>query len=188
MAKILGISTSPRKNKNTEFLIKRALENIKNCETEFISLAELEVKPCTSCDACKEKSECTIQDDMPKIYESMKNCDGLIIGSPVYFGNMSAQCKALIDRTLVLRRHKMALKNKVVGIIAVGRSRNGGQELVARSIQSAFLIHECLIVSDQETAHFGGLAQEPAEKDETGLKTVINLAKKVESLVLQLYK
>ncbi|MHA1379681.1 MAG: flavodoxin family protein [Candidatus Helarchaeota archaeon] len=188
MPTILGISTSPRKNKNTEFLIKKALENIKECETEFISLAELEVKPCTSCDGCKEKAACIIDDGMQKIYELLKNADGIIIGSPVYFGNMSAQCKALIDRTLMLRRHKMALRNKVVGVVVVGRSRNGGQELVARSIQSAFLIHECLIVSDQETAHFGGLVHEPAEKDEIGLKTVVNLAKKVESIVLQLNK
>lgn len=185
---ILGISTSPRKNKNTEFLVKKALENIKKCKTEFISLAELEVKPCTACDACKEQPECIIEDDMQKIYGPMKKAHGIIIGSPVYFGNMSAQCKALIDRTLVLRRHKMALKDKVVGVIAVGRSRNGGQELVAQSIQSAFLIHECLIVSDQETAHFGGLVLEPAEEDEIGLNTVINLAKKVESVVLKINK
>lgn len=183
---ILGISTSPRKNKNTEFLVKKALENIKKCNTEIISLAELEVKPCTSCDACKDKAECIIDDDMQKIYELLKRADGIIIASPVYFGNMSAQCKALIDRTLMLRRHKMALKDKVVGVLAVGRSRNGGQELVARSIQSAFLIHECLIISDQETAHFGGLVHEPAEKDEIGLKTVVNLAKKMEELVLKL--
>ncbi|MHA1383539.1 MAG: flavodoxin family protein [Candidatus Helarchaeota archaeon] len=188
MPKILGISTSPRKNKNTEFIVKKALENIKDCETEFISLAELEVKPCSSCDACKNKAECIIEDDMHRIYELLKDANGIIIGSPVYFGNMSAQCKALIDRTLMLRRHKMALKDKVVGVVVVGRSRNGGQELVARSIQSAFLIHECLIVSDQETAHFGGLVHEPAEKDEVGIKTVVNLAKKVESLVLKLNK
>ena len=185
---ILGISTSPRKNKNTEFIVKKALETIKNCETKFISLAELEVKPCNSCDFCKDKAECSIKDDMQQIYELLKTADGIIIASPVYFGNMSAQCKALIDRTLMLRRHKMALRDKIVGVLVVGRSRNGGQELVARSILDAFLIHECLIVSDQETAHFGGLVHEPAEKDEIGLKTVVNLAKKVEKIVLKLNK
>ncbi len=185
--KIIGISTSPR-NDNTTFLVKNALNHIKTCETQFISLADLEIKPCTSCDACKNKPECVIQDDMQGIYKSLKEADGIIIGSPVYFGNMSAQCKALIDRTLVLRRHKMALKNKVVGVIVVGRSRNGGQELTASSIHNAFLIHECIIVSDTETAHFGGLATDPAQNDELGVETVKNLARKVEEVVKLIHK
>ncbi|NHI93481.1 MAG: flavodoxin family protein [Candidatus Lokiarchaeota archaeon] len=184
--RIIGISTSPRKNGNTTFMIKHALEMIKSCETEYISLSELEIKPCSSCDACKEKPECIIKDGMENIYPILKQADGIIIGSPVYFGNMSAQCKALIDRTLVLRRHEMALKDKVLGVLAVGRSRNGGQELTVMSIHNAFLIHECIIVSDQTTAHFGGLVVEPANKDELGLKTVENLAKKVEELVIKL--
>ena len=152
--KIIGISTSPRKDGNTAFIVKKALETIESCKTEYISLAEDEIKPCNSCNACKEKPECVIKDGMEKIYKLLRETDGIIIGSPVYFGNMSAQCKALIDRTLVLRRHKMALKNKVLGVLAVGRSRNGGQELTAISIHNAFLIHECIIVSDQVTAHF----------------------------------
>ena len=84
--------------------------------------------------------------------------------------------------------NNLALKNKVVGVLAVGRSRNGGQELTAVSIHNAFLIHECIIVSDTETAHFGGLATDPAKNDELGMKTVINLAKKVEEIVLKLNK
>ncbi|MHA1784911.1 MAG: flavodoxin family protein [Candidatus Helarchaeota archaeon] len=186
--KILGISTSPRRDGNTSFLIKKALKEIKSCETEYVSLGEIEIKPCTSCNACKEKPECIIKDGMEKIYPLLRAADGIIIGSPVYFGNMSAQCKALIDRTLVLRRDKMALRNKIVGVVAVGRSRNGGQELTVSSIHNAFLIHECIIVSDQSTAHFGGIAQDPVEEDKTGLETVINLAKKVEELVIQMSK
>ncbi|MHC1590808.1 MAG: flavodoxin family protein [Candidatus Helarchaeales archaeon] len=184
MVKILGISCSPRKNGNTASLVQLALDEIKSdCETEYISLAGKKIGFCIACDKCKDQPKCPIEDDVENILNSMKQADGIILGSPVYFGNMSAQAKALIDRTLVLRRHGMQLRNKVFGFISVGGSRNGGQEIVLQSLHAALLIHEAIIVSDRETAHFGGIAvgRNPGEavKDEIGVKTVRNIAIKV---------
>lgn len=106
---------------------------------------------------------------------------------------MSTKCKAFIDRTLPFRRNGFLLKDKIVGVLAVGGSRNGGQEITIQSVQAAFLIHDCIIASDgYNTAHFGGMCwqRHPGgiEKDETGLKTVENLGKRVTELVLKFGK
>ena len=140
-----------------------------------------------ACDECKSDLECPIEDDMSSISEALQKAHGIIIATPVYFGNMSAQAKALIDRTLPMRRNGMRLKDKVIGCIAIGASRNGGQELVVQSLHNAFLIHECIIVSDTKTAHFGGIAvsgrnQDAVLADKSGLQTIKNLASQVMSV------
>ncbi|MHA1145543.1 MAG: flavodoxin family protein [Candidatus Helarchaeota archaeon] len=193
MVKILGVACSPRKKGNTSFLIQTALNTIENeCETKFISLAGKKINFCTACDYCKNEPKCSIDDDVEAILNEMKEADAIILGTPVYFGNMSAQAKALIDRSLPLRRNGMLLRDKIMGFVAVGGSRNGGQELVLQSLHNGFLIHECIIVSDKETAHFGGtvVGRNPgdAEKDDIGLKTVKNLAMRVLDITKKIKK
>ncbi len=183
--KVLGISGSPRKNSNTEKLVAHALKICKDAgfETELIALSKMKIGYCTACDACKpEPHRCPIKDDVPKIFEAMESADAIIIGSPTYFSSISGQLKVLFDRTLPLRRAGSKLSGKVGGAIAVGRSRNGGQEFVASQIMRWFLLHEMIVVADKETAHFGGIAVEKdgdAMKDQIGVKTVGNLARKV---------
>lgn len=183
MIDVLGISGSPRKGGNTEILVKHALEICKNdgLKTEFISLAEKKIYPL----GVGEDSE---YDNASEILDSMKNSKAIIIGSPVYFGTVSANLKALFDRTLPLRRNNMQLRNKIGGAIAVGGSRNGGQELTIQTIHNFMLIHEMIVVSDRETAHFGGICvgRNPGDvlNDKEGLKTVENLAIKISKLIL----
>lgn len=123
---------------------------------------------------CKLKGE---------IFEKMKSADAILIGSPTYFASVSAQLKALSERSLPLRTDNYKLSGKVGGAIAVGGSRNGGQEFVLREIQNWMLLQEMVIVADRKTAHFGGIAvgRNPGDvlNDDTGLTTVENLAEKV---------
>ncbi|MFH0860558.1 MAG: flavodoxin family protein [Candidatus Altiarchaeota archaeon] len=182
--KVLGVSGSHR-HANTDELVKRALEYCgkKGLETEFIPLADLEVGYCTDCGVCRTGFECSIDDDVFPVLEKMSKADGMIVGSPVYFSSVSGKLKALFDRTLPLRRNGMMLSGKVGGAVAVGGSRNGGQEFTVRDIQNWMLLQEMTVVGDVKTAHFGGIVhgRNPGdwEKDGIGLETVDNLAENI---------
>lgn len=170
--KIAGISGSPTASGNNEKIIELALgiADEKGYETEKLLLSKLRVLPCTDCGACRTEKECSIDDDMDEIYEKLETSDGLVVTSPVFFGTVSAQLKALFDRTILLRRNGFLLKGKVGGAIAVGGSRNGGQEFTIQAIHSWMHIHGMLVVGDR--AHFGGIATKPVDSDQLGLRTV----------------
>ncbi|ADG13485.1 NADPH-dependent FMN reductase [Methanocaldococcus infernus ME] len=187
--KILGISGSPRAEGNTTYLVKLALEEAKKlgAEVEFISLAGKELNPCIACNKCKETGKCIIEDDVEDILKKMLEADGIILGSPVYFGGVTAQLKMIMDRSRPLRSG-FQLKNKVGGAISVGGSRNGGQETTIEQIHNFFLIHSMIVVGDAEpTAHYGGTgfgrAPGDCEKDEVGIETAKNVGRKVAEIV-----
>ncbi len=196
MIKIVGISGSPRKNENSEKLLKLALEEIgKNkISTEFISLAGKNFSGCIACGYCKENFSCSKKDDLTPIIEILKDEDikGIILASPVYMGGMTSQAKAFLDRSVLFRRNGFFFKDKVAGAITIGGSRNGGQDITLQNILAAFMIHDMIIVPDAApTAHFGGAAWERVEngvfEDQLALDTIKNLGIKVSSLVARLY-
>ncbi|RLG71097.1 MAG: flavodoxin family protein, partial [Candidatus Iainarchaeum archaeon] len=129
---------------------------------------------------CKDKAECRINDDMQKIYSELTKAKAIILITPTYFGNVSAQLKAFMDRTLMLRRNNFMLKDKIGGAIAIGRSRNGGQEYAILALRNFFLIHGMIPVGDD--AHFGGILHKNAS-DRIGLKTVDGLLAKIRRLL-----
>jgi multimeric flavodoxin WrbA len=170
--KITGISGSPNAGGNNEKVIEIALgiAKEKGFKTERIFLSKLKVLPCDDCGTCRKGKVCPIEDDMAGINEKLEASDAIIVSSPVYFGSVTAQIKALFDRSILLKRNGLLLKGKVGGAIAVGGSRNGGQEFTIQAIHSWMHIHGMIVVGDG--AHFGGIAAKPVESDETGLKTV----------------
>lgn len=184
---VLGISGSPVSEGNTDIVVKRALDycSREGAKVSFIPLSRHEINYCRGCFSCRNnpQRQCIQRDDVEVILNEMKSSDAIIIGSPTYFGQVSGKLKSLFDRTLPLRVNGLQLSCKVGGAIAVGGSRNGGQEFVCRDIQNWMLIHEMIVVSDYKTAHFGGVCvgRNPGEvlQDELGLSTVDNLAKKV---------
>ena len=170
--KITGISGSPTAGGNNEKLLKLGLgiAEEKGFEIEQILMSKLNVVPCTDCGVCKKSKECPLEDDMQEIYEKLETSDAFIITSPVFFGSLTAQLKALFDRTILLRRNGFLLKGKVGGAMAVGGSRNGGQEFTIQAIHSWMHIHGMVVVGD--AAHFGGIALKPVDSDEVGSRTV----------------
>ena len=188
MVKIIGIIGSPKKEGNTSYLVKTALKSAESegAETDIINLGSLNIEPCVACDICKATGECAIYDDMAELLNIMMESDGMIIGSPVYFGSVTSQLKMLIDRTRPLRG-SFRLKNKVCGAIAVGGSRNGGQESTISVIHNFLLIHDAIIVGDGEPmAHYGGTGVGNTKIDEIGIQTSKNLGKRVSELALML--
>ncbi len=99
--KIIGVVGSPRVDGNTQKLIEIILASgaEHGAETKIFNLNELDIKGCQSCYHCKTTDDdCIIKDDMPQIFEEIKQADAVIIGSPIYFGQISAQTKAFVDR------------------------------------------------------------------------------------------
>ena len=179
LMKILGISGSPNENGSNDKIIDTVLEiaSKRGFETDRVLLSKETVAPCTACGACYEGDKCTIDDDMQAIYPKLVDADAIIVSSPVYFGTMTAQLKALFDRTVLLRRHGFKLSNKLGAAIAVGGSRNGGQEKTIQAIHDCMHVHGMIVTGDG--GHFGGIARKPAESDEEGMKTVRDTAAKV---------
>jgi multimeric flavodoxin WrbA len=146
---ILGISGSPRK-KATEFVLKTALEILedKGLKTEFFSVRRKNIGFCQHCDYCLKKKECRIKDDMYELYPLMRSAKGIIMATPVYNGGISAQMKAVMDRTRALMaENPNVLKHKLGMAIAVGGDRIGGQELAIQQIHTFFILNGMIPVS-----------------------------------------
>ncbi|AWK52955.1 flavodoxin [Clostridium beijerinckii] len=109
--KVYAINGSPRKNKNTATLLQKALDGVKEAakdkeiETEIINLYDLNYTGCKSCFACKRlgsKSygKCAVKDDIQEVLEKLSQADGLIFGSPIYFGTITGQLQSFLERLL----------------------------------------------------------------------------------------
>ena len=122
--KILGLSCSPRKSGNTSIIMGEALNGAEKegAETELFSVSGKEIRPCDGCSACFKKGECHIKDDMQTVYGKLIEADGIIFGTPIYYYGMTAQAKAVIDRTFAMSRPEKRLANKVGGVVTVAGS------------------------------------------------------------------
>ena len=105
--KIIAFNGSPRKNWNTAILLNKALEGAasRGAETELIHLYDLNYKGCISCFACKMKDgksygRCPVNDDLKDVFRKIEEADALILGSPIYFGRVSGEMAAFLDRLL----------------------------------------------------------------------------------------
>jgi Multimeric flavodoxin WrbA len=98
--KVIGFVASPRKEGSTAFTVNKILEGAEEtgAETEIWYSGELDIRPCKGCLCCVKSGKCVVDDDMQKIYDSLKQADALVLGSPVYMGQMTAQAKTFMDR------------------------------------------------------------------------------------------
>ncbi len=128
--KVLAINGSPRKNGNTSIIIKAVCEelNKENIETEIISLSDKKIDGCISCYMCRtvRNGKCAVDlDDFMNIYEKMLVADGILLGSPTYFSDVTSEMKALIDRAgFVNKNNDYPLRYKV-GAAVVSARRAG---------------------------------------------------------------
>lgn len=197
--KILGICGSPREGAS-EYLLKRALKDLemeKTFETEFISVRDRKISPCSHCDNCVEtKGKCSIEDDMDEIYRALREADGIILASPIHFGSISAQLKAVMDRCQALIMEDLDIfKNKVGISIVVGGDRSGGQELAIQQINTFYLLNKIIPLSggsfganlgaclwSQDDGAFG------VQNDEYGIKTLDMTVKNFKEFLLEFKK
>ncbi|NTW71167.1 MAG: flavodoxin family protein [Eubacteriaceae bacterium] len=103
--KVVAYNASPRKDWNTSKLLKSALEGAssKGADTELINLYDLDYRGCTSCFACKLKDgknygKCAMKDDLTPLLQNFGDADGVIFGSPIYFGNVTGMLRCFLER------------------------------------------------------------------------------------------
>lgn len=185
---ILGISCSPRKGKTTSVSLSVALEAARQVDasirTTLIDLGGLAIAGWNG--TGKFQSDDFDKLVLPKLQNP--NLGGLIIGSPVYFRNISSLCMSFLERIAILRKPKLQLANTVVGALSVGGYRHGGQELAIQQIQAAMLCHEVILVGGKPGAHQGAMLwnshKDDIHKDSFGIATAKQLGVRVAEAVL----
>ena len=105
--KVIAFNGSPRKKWNTARLLEKALEGaaLQGAETRMVHLYTLNFKGCISCFSCKKKEgksygKCAVKDDLTPIYSEIKEADALILGSPIYFGDVTGEMRSFLERLL----------------------------------------------------------------------------------------
>jgi multimeric flavodoxin WrbA len=105
--KVLAINGSPRKKWNTATLLNNVLEGAASCgaETDLIHLYDFDYKGCISCFSCKLKDgksygKCAVNDDLTPVLDQMESVDALILGSPIYFGEVTGEMRSFLERLL----------------------------------------------------------------------------------------
>lgn len=174
---IVGINGSPDATGSTFTLVEAVLARCRElgAKTEVIQVMDaLEGQDNPYCVACASPcpETCHQNPNLGDAYDLLRDCDGLVVGSPVYFGTVSAPLKSFWDKSRNLRGEK-ALVGKPAAAVAVGAGRFGGQETTLRAIQDVLLVHGMAIVGDASRAsgagHQGVCAQRPAGEDQAAL-------------------
>ncbi|MBO8136695.1 MAG: flavodoxin family protein [Desulfotomaculum sp.] len=184
---IIALNGSPNKDGNTAFLLREAVEIIKsggvNVKLYQLSEAIDQARhPFCTCCSTPCSGVCYKGTLLEQIYEDLRQADGVILGSPVYFGTVSGQMKAFWDKTRALRKEK-ALINVVGAAITTGGSRYGGQESTARALHEIMLTHGMTVVGDgfyeDDAGHQGVCSQRPSNEDAEAIKRTQILTKRV---------
>ena len=147
--KALAINGSPRKGGNTETLLRKALEPLAAAGhgTDYVQVGGTRIRGCTACGACgrMKNKRCVIEDDVFNLaFAKMLEADAILIGSPVYFADATAETKALIDRAGRVARANGGLFRRKIGA-AVAAERRGGAIHAIDSIQHLFLANQMIV-------------------------------------------
>jgi multimeric flavodoxin WrbA len=177
--KVVAFNGSARRDGNTAILIRTVFTELEaaGIETELVQLAGQPIRGCTACQGCwrNKDGRCVITDDIVnECIEKIAAADGIIIGSPVYFADVTTETKALIDRVgYVTRANEGMLRRKVgAAVIAV---RRGGAIHAFDTINHLFLISEMIVPGASYWNRGTGRAIGDVEQDEEGLGTMRNL-------------
>ena len=189
--KVVGFNGSARKDGNTAILISNVLQELaeEGIGTELIQLAGSRIHGCIACMKCYENKDqrCSVKDDMlNECIEKMLAADGIILGSPTYFANVSTEMKALIDRAgMVSRANNDMLARKVgAAVVAV---RRAGAIHVFNSLNHFFFIGQ-MIVPGSSYWNLGiGRQKGEVEKDDEGIKTMRDLGRNMAWLLKKLH-
>jgi len=177
--KVVAFNGSPRRNGNTSILINTMSEIFQNegIKTEFIQLGNKPVHGCTACGKCREiqNGKCHIKNDhLNYCIEKMVEADGIIIGSPVYFADVTPEVKALIDVAgYVTRSNNHILKRKIgAAVIAV---RRGGALHAFETINNFFLISQMIVPGSSYWNFVFGRNPGEVLNDDEGMQTIKTL-------------
>ena len=180
--KVVAINGSPRKEGNTFILLNYVILELERegIEVKLIQTTGLKLEGCNACRCCfrNKDKKCVIKDDMQPIIDDILESDGIILGSPTYFGDITPEIKAIIDRTGIVSTANGGLLKRKLGaaviadVIAVGK---GGAVHGFDTINNFFLVNS-MIIHGSTYWNFGiGLERGDVEKDVESITTMQNL-------------
>jgi len=189
--RVIAFNGSPRKGGNTAALIDIVLEELKRegIDTELYQIGGKEIHGCRACYACVQNKDrrCAVKDDvLNDCVELMEGADGIVIGSPTYFSNVTAEVKALIDRAGLVAKANGDLFRRKVGAAVVAVRRAGGIHAF-NSINHFFLINQMIVPG---SIYWNvGIGSGPGEvcSDEEGVATMKALGMNMAWLMKRLH-
>lgn len=185
--KVLAINSSARKDGNTAILINTVFEELskENIETEIVQLSGKMIEPCKACWACGGRKNCIHKKDtFQEIFEKMTRADGLILGSPVYTANISANMQALLERASVvadMNWNENLFQHKVGA--AVTAARRGGALSALDTMNHFFMLQNMFVVGSSYWPMAYGQRPGDVQSDNEGLETMRNLGRNMTYLL-----
>lgn len=179
--KVLMLNGSPRKNGNTSIAL-REMEKIfkqEGIETELIHVGNKGIRSCIACGACSEKGKCVFDDIVNEIAPKFEECDGLVVGSPVYYASANATLVALLTRLFYSTSFDKTMK---VGASVVC-ARRGGLSATFDELNKFFTISGMPVASSRYWNSIHGRQEGEAAQDEEGLLTMRVLARNMSFLM-----
>ena len=175
MSKVLLLNGSPR----TKGCTARALEEMRRVfeaegvETQLVHVGNREIRGCLSCGGCAKKGKCVIDDLVNEVAPLFEAADGLVVGSPVYYGSPNGTLLSFLDRLFYSTRFSKQFK---VGASVVS-CRRGGNTASFDVLNKYFTISSMPLASSTYWNQVHGFTPEDVEKDLEGLQTLRNLAR-----------
>jgi multimeric flavodoxin WrbA len=190
--KVIAFNGSARKDGNTAILVNTVFKELKKAkiETELVQLAGKKIAGCIACGKCIENKDkrCVVANDiLNECIEKMLEADGIILASPTYFADISANMKALIERSgFVARGNNDMLRRKVgASVVAV---RRGGAIHAFDSMNHFFFISQMIVPGSSYWNVGIGLGPGEVKDDEEGLATMKTLGTNMAWLMKKLEK
>lgn len=179
--KVLLINGSPRENGNTYTALKEMerVFNAEGVETELVQIGNKSIRGCMACNACAKLGRCVFDDAVNELAPKLKESDGIVVGSPVYFASANASVVAFMQRLFYSVDFDLSMK---VGA-AVVAARRGGLSASFDELNKFFAISGMPIATSQYWNSVHGRAAGEAEQDYEGLQTMRTLARNMTFLM-----
>lgn len=179
--KVLMINGSPRPSGNTAVALREmeAIFKAEGIETEIVQVGNKAIRGCIACGKCAEKGKCVFDDAVNEIAPKFKACDGLVVGSPVYYASANATLVAFLTRLFFSTPFDKTMK---VGA-AVAVARRGGLSATFDELNKFFTISGMPVASSQYWNSVHGREPGQAAQDAEGLQTMRTLARNITFLM-----
>ena len=183
--KVLAINGSARKDGNTAILINEVFKELHGMriETELVQFADKVIEPCRACFACVETGSCVFKKDgFVETFDKMKQADGILLGSPTYSADVSANMKAFLERSAVVVDMRPGMLKHKVGA-SVTAARRGGALTAIDTMNHFFLNHEVFVVGSTYWNMAYGTNPGDVRQDEEGMINMKNIGQNMAFLL-----
>ncbi len=184
MKKVIMLSGSPRPSGNTYQVLEECATAIEDegLEVEIIPFVGKNIRSCIACGRCGELGECSQNDGLNDIIAKIKDADGFIVGSPVYFGTARGDVMSALQRIgMVSRANDNFLSWKVGGPIAV--ARRGGHTATIQEMLMFFFINDMIVAGSTYWNMVFGHAPGQVQEDDEGMATIRKFGYNVATLI-----